>query len=186
MDVAAGWQVAVGASHVVEYIVASDIVSVPRTSRHCAGLLAWRDRLIPVIDFALLLKDGKAMHKEIPPAAIVAYQAAPAQPVRYGALVVLRVPREIWVSDDMAGSLADIPEAFSHFARACFLYEHRTVPILDPRQLFTRPLPSEAREAVASLVQPSGERTMPDVVLAHFPVLTFPALENKERDSRTE
>jgi chemotaxis signal transduction protein len=156
MDVAAGWRVAAGASQVVEYLLAPETIDVPRTPEHCAGLLIWRDRMIPVIDFAPLQTEPAATAPwmegaeragnersttvKAQRAVILAYQDAPAQPLRYGALLVTAAPAEFWVSDDMAGALAEMPAVFRHIARSCFVQHGQVIPILDAHQLFTRPL----------------------------------------------
>jgi chemotaxis signal transduction protein len=141
MDVGAGWRVAAGASHVVEYLLAPETIDVPRTPAHCAGLLIWRDHMIPVIDFAPLPAEQRGPALETRRAIILAYQEAPAQPLRFGALLVTAAPTEAWVSDDMAGQAAQVPVAFRQVARACFVQQDRVIPILDPRRLFSRPLP---------------------------------------------
>jgi chemotaxis signal transduction protein len=156
MDVTAGWRVAAGAPQVVEYLLAPETIDVPRTPKHCAGLLIWRDRMIPVIDFAPLqtepaattpwLEEADRVGNErsttvkAQRAVILAYQDAPAQPLRYGALLVTAAPTEFWVSDDMAGALAEMPAVFRHIARSCFVQQGQIIPILDAHQLFTRPL----------------------------------------------
>lgn len=141
MDVGAGWRVAAGASHVVEYLLAPETIGVPRTPAHCAGLLIWRDHMIPVIDFAPSPAGHRGAALETRRAIILAYQEAPAQPLRFGALLVTAAPTEAWVSDDMAGQAAQVPVAFRQVARACFVQQDRVIPILDPRRLFSRPLP---------------------------------------------
>ncbi len=156
MDVAAGWRVAAGASQVVEYLLAPETIDVPRTPKHCTGLLIWRDRMIPVIDFAPLQTEPAATTPwmegvdrvgneqsttvKAQRAVILAYQDAPAQPLRYGALLVTAAPTEFWVSDDMAGALTEMPAVFTHIARSCFVQQGQVIPILDAHQLFTRPL----------------------------------------------
>lgn len=145
MDVGAGWRVAAGGPHVVEYLLVADVLSVPGVPRHCAGLLIWRERLIPLLDLEpLLAPRGEALSPGRSRRAVVlAYQEAPGQPLSYGALLVGAAPDELWVSDDMAAALPHMPQAFRHIARACFAEDDRSVPILDVQQLFARPLPAD-------------------------------------------
>lgn len=143
MDVGAGERVAAGAPHVVEYLLATETVPVPRTPRHCRGLFFWRERMIPVIDLAPLIAEGATAATATRRAVVLAWQERPGEPLQYGALLVTAAPGETWVSDDMAGDLAAAPAAFRYLARAGFMDKERLVPILDVRRLFGRPLPAE-------------------------------------------
>jgi chemotaxis signal transduction protein len=154
MDVGAGQRVAAGVAHVVEYLLAPETIDVPRTPGYCAGLLIWRDHMIPVIDFASPPLARKTPLAGTRRAVILAYQEAPAQPLRFGALLVTATPTETWVSDDMAGQLEQMPAMFRQVARACFVQQDQTIPILDARQLFTRPL-SRLHAAHAELSEPA-------------------------------
>lgn len=139
MDTGDGQRVAAGARHVVEYLLAPETVTVPRLPAHCAGLLYWRERYIPIIDFAPLSGARADPRRR---AVVLAYQNAPGEPLRYGALLVSAPPVETWVSDDMAATLPESPAALRHVARACFRLDDRAVPILDTRRLFAEPLPA--------------------------------------------
>lgn len=142
MDVGDGVAVAAGTAHVVEYLLAADPMPVPRAPEHCAGLIVWRERLIPVIDLARLLTgrdNAPGPHRR---AVILAYQQAAGRPLQYGALFVTAAPTQTSVSDDMACALPDTQPALAHIARACFTHQDQAVAILDPRQLFDRPLPT--------------------------------------------
>lgn len=139
MDVGDGLTVAAGTTHVAEYLLAADPSPLPRTPAHCAGLMLWRDRLIPVIDLARLLTGRRGAQRR---AVVLAYQQAPGRPLEYGALYVAGAPVQTAVSDDMACALPDAQPALAQIARACFAFHERAVPIIDPGALFTRPLPA--------------------------------------------
>lgn len=143
MDVGAGQPAAAGAPHVVEYLLATETVPVPRTPRHCRGLLFWRGRMIPVIDLAPLIAEGTTAATATRRAVVLAWQERPGAPLQYGALLVTAAPGETWVSDDMAGDLAAAPATFRYFARAGFMKGDQLIPILDVRRLFGRALPAE-------------------------------------------
>ena len=143
LDVGAGQRAAAGAPHVVEFLLATETLPVPCTPRHCRGLLLWRGRMIPVVDLAPLLAAGATAATATRRAVVLAWQPQPGEPLEYGALLVTAAPGETWVNDDMAGDLADTPEAMRNFARAGFMNQDRLIPILDIRQLFGRPLPAE-------------------------------------------
>ena len=142
MDVGDGVAVAAGTAHVVEYLLAADPMPVPRAPEHCAGLIVWRDRLIPVIDLARLLTGRRSAPGPHRRAVILAYQQAAGRPLQYGALFVTAAPTQTSVSDDMACALPDTQPALAHIARACFTHQDQAVAIVDPRHLFDRPLPT--------------------------------------------
>jgi len=142
MDVGDGVAVAAGTAHVVEYLLAADPMPVPRAPEHCAGLIVWRERLIPVIDLARFLTGRDSAPGPHRRAVILAYQQAAGRPLQYGALFVAAAPTQTSVSDDMACALPDTQPALAHIARACFTHQDQAVAILDPRQLFDRPLPT--------------------------------------------
>lgn len=142
MDVGAGQRAAVGAAHVVEYLMASQAFPVPRMPRHCRGMLFWRKRMIPVIDLAALIADGATAATAMRRAVVLAWQERPHEPLQYGALLVTAAPGEIRVSDDMADDLAAVPEVFRSIARAAILHQGQVTPILDVRRLFGQALPA--------------------------------------------
>lgn len=165
MDVGDGVAVAAGTAHVVEYLLAADPMPVPRAPEHCAGLIVWRERLIPVIDLARLLTgrdNAPGPHRR---AVILAYQQAAGRPLQYGALFVTAAPTQTSVSDDMACALPDTQPALAHIARACFTHQDQAVAIVDPRQLFDRPLPT-ARVP---------EANVGSVIIDHVPRALAPA-----------
>lgn len=159
MDVGAGWHMAAGAPHVVEYVLAADAVRIPQLPVHCVGLLTWRDRLIPLLDLRPLLAEAATPVADARRAVVLAYQEAPGQPLQYGALLVMAAPTDTWVSDDMATPLPETPASVRHLARACFVRQDQAIPIIDARRLFARPLPAalaRAGGAVVAVVQSPG------------------------------
>jgi chemotaxis signal transduction protein len=177
MDIGGGMAVAAGPAHVVEYVLATDTLPVPRTPAHCAGLMVWRDRLIPVVDLARLLT-GRGRAPGAPPRAVVlAYQQAAGRPLQYGAMYVDGPPAQATVSDDMACTLPAALPALPHLARACFRHHDRAVAILDARQLFDRPLPAVAAPSadVAPVVE-SHEQS------ARAPVIELEILNERRPD----
>lgn len=164
LDLGAGRHVSAGNHHVIEYLLSPAIIPVPLVPAHCAGLMVWRERLIPVIDLAPVLHVGETAAPGRR-AVVLAYQEAPRQPLRHGALLVCAAPFEVWVSDDMACPLPETPEALEYIARSCFGYEGRAIPILDVARLFSRPLPwtaarqDDAQDAAVQPVAKTGSET---------------------------
>lgn len=162
LHVAGDRRVAAGAAHVVEYLLDPEPLPIPLTPRHCAGLMLWRDRIIPVIDLAPMF--GARRTTAARRAIILAYQEAPGRPLRHGGLLVEAAPVEIQVTDDMAGPLPELNAAFRSLVRACFLHQDRPVPVIDVLGLFARPLPD-----LATPVDPpdTGAVEMVEETLAH-------------------
>jgi hypothetical protein len=73
---------------------------------------------------------------------VLAYQEAPGEPLRYGALLVRAAPLEVFAADDMACPLPVDPEVFRYFACSCFALDDKAIPVLDTARLFARPMPA--------------------------------------------
>jgi chemotaxis signal transduction protein len=144
MDVGAGFRVAAGGHQVVEYLLSPETVNLPLTPAHCRGVMIWREQMIPVVDLAPLLPGGEARVHGWRRAVVLAYQPAPGEPLRYGALLVRAAPFEVFADDGMACPLPGEPEVFRHFACSCFAHDNKAIPILDTARLFARPLPQAA------------------------------------------
>ncbi len=142
MDVGGGFRVAAGAHQVVEYLLSPETVRLPLTPAHCRGVTIWREQMIPVVDLTPLLPGGVAQAGGWRRAVVLAYQEAPGEPLRHGALMVRAAPLEVFAADDMACPLPDDAEVFRYFACACFAHDDKAVPILDTARLFARPLPA--------------------------------------------
>ncbi|NIR59400.1 MAG: chemotaxis protein CheW [Gammaproteobacteria bacterium] len=146
MDAGAGWHVAAGAHRVVEYLLSPEIVRLPLTPAHCPGVLIWREKMVPVTDLAALLGGDEREAQARRHAVVLAYQMAPGQPLRYGAVLVDGAPYEVYVADDMACALPEGSEVVRHVACSCFTHDDRVIPILDVARLFDRPLPWAAAQ----------------------------------------
>jgi chemotaxis signal transduction protein len=140
LDVGGGYLVAAGATYVTEYLLAPEIIAVPRTPVHCPGVLLWREQLLPIVDLGKLLHANTASTAEWRHAVVLAWQDAPGKPLRHGALVVRAAPFEAFITDDMACALPPEAPVFGQFANSCFSHEEQPIPVLDIALLFGRPL----------------------------------------------
>ncbi|NIP45677.1 MAG: hypothetical protein GWO29_04430 [Gammaproteobacteria bacterium] len=70
--------------------------------------------------------------------AIAAYQRAPGEQLRHGALELSVMPKTVTVSDSMACALSDSSPALNELAIACFSYENLAVPVIDLARMFER------------------------------------------------
>lgn len=147
LDFGADLRAIVGSQHLAEYLRAPQVAEVPLAPAYARGVLVWRERLVPLLDFGLL--GGNDGDRTEPPCAIVlAYREAPESPLQYGALVLAAAPREIGVRDDMACDLLAEPAFWGALAASCITYENRPTPVLRVRNLFTQALPDASRKAI--------------------------------------
>lgn len=167
LEVASGTRLAAGAPFVVEYLLESETIPVPRTPRHCPGVMLWRERMIPVVDLLPVLSGSRPPSGDWSRSVVLAWQKAPGAPLQYGALRVCAPPLEVFTADDMACSLPDDLPLMRHLARSCFRYESSAIPVLDVARLFGAPLPEDLREAAARAQEatPDGNSDQDDAAI---------------------
>lgn len=122
---------AVAQHEMIEYLTQARCQRVPLANAHCEDLAVWRDRLVPVLDFARLVTGGKGAARHA--LSIVAYQPRAQQPLEYLGIWTDTAPSKITVSDDQACELPPAwrDERLQKLALSCFSHEERTVPILN-------------------------------------------------------
>jgi chemotaxis signal transduction protein len=133
-------RLAAGAYNVVEYLLSPATMNLPRTPVHCPGVMLWRERMIPVVDLAPVLAGRGGPAGGWSRAVVLAWQDAPGEALKHGALIVRAAPVEVFVADDMACPLPEQPAALRHFANSCFGHHDEAIAVLDVVRLFARPL----------------------------------------------
>ncbi|MDH5633872.1 MAG: chemotaxis protein CheW [Gammaproteobacteria bacterium] len=130
---------AVGGNSMVEFLVSADIniMPVPMAPVYSPGVILWRDRIIPVIDLASVLNPAATSLVDMAGVMVLAYQAAPGEPIQNGAVVLRAAPANIMVSSDMACPVPNTPVAWKSLAMACVKDGERVVPILNVRHVFS-------------------------------------------------
>lgn len=153
LDVGSGQQVAVGRQQLVEFVRAVEVLHVPLAREYCAGVIVWREQLVPVVELPVLLggAPGVAGRASV---GVLAYQDGPGEPLRYGALPLATEPREAWVNDEMACALPREAASWRAITLSCFNYAGRAVPILHLRRLFNEPLRCAAVRAAVPAAAP--------------------------------
>lgn len=132
--------VAFAAHTTIALIDSPAVVPVPGAPYYCVGLIEWQQRQLPLIDLHTLLRaypDG-----EPPPtghALVLAYQAAPGQPLEYGAVCARSLVQMIEVADSQACELPADSDLWPWIAISCFEHEGRPVPVIDTARLFGEP-----------------------------------------------
>jgi len=130
---------AVGLHELVEVLSRPRRYHVPLTTPRCHQVLAWRDQILPVVNLGVAREsssDEPATGSAV--TAIAAYQRAPGEQLRHGALELSVMPKTVTVSDSMACALSDSSPALNELAIACFSYENLAVPVIDLARVFER------------------------------------------------
>jgi chemotaxis signal transduction protein len=131
LQAAGDMTLAVAQHEMIEYLTDARSQRVPLANAHCEHLAVWRDRLVPVLDFARLFAGSKGASQRS--MSVVAYQPSARQPLEYLGIWTDTAPSRITVSDDQACELPPAwrDERLQELALSCFAHEERTVPILN-------------------------------------------------------
>ncbi len=121
---------AVNEVEMVEYIPVISAYLVPATPDYCHYVTAWREYLVPVINFSLLF--GNRTKQEVNQVGIFAYQKSDNEPLNYIAIQIQETPEHIMVNDSW---FCDLPSRYvaekKRLAHSCFTYQNTSVPILN-------------------------------------------------------
>lgn len=124
----------------MEVVERPTVVEVPGAPYYALGMLRWQDRWIPVIDLCTLLEAYQKL--SAPPRRhllVVAYQRAPRQPLEYGAIVTVSLPRTVRVHDSQACGLPQHSDLWPLIADSCFSENGQVaVPIVNTARLFAQ------------------------------------------------
>ncbi len=130
---------AVGLHELLEVLSRPKLYHVPMASARCHQVLAWRDEILPVVDFGA---DPTSEPDDAAPGgavtAIAVYQTVPGEPLRHGALQLNVMPKAITVADNMACALPESHPSLSELAISCFFYENLAIPVIDLMRVFER------------------------------------------------
>ena len=124
--------VAVGDHEIVEYIQPQRCYSVPETPHYCNRVIAWQNRLVPVMDLALLTGIG-SLQQELSFVCLLCYQLAPREALQYLALRINRTPQKVAVDDSQVCELADddISPLLNSVTLCGFTHMQQAIAILD-------------------------------------------------------
>ena len=149
--------VAVSDHEIVECVHPERYYKVPGTPDYCSGVLAWQDKLVPVMDLAAALDGIPKTLLDTAFVCLLSYQLAPKQPLQYLALRINNTPQKILVDDEQ---VCEMPaEGFSALLKSvslcAFSHQQLPVPILDIARLCS----GEFRE----LAQANRDSLVPDL-----------------------
>jgi chemotaxis signal transduction protein len=130
-----GAKFALSAGVTLEVIERPEAIRVPGSAPHVLGLLAWRERRIPLIDpdgaLGVPCKTTPARY-----ALVIAFEETPGVQVEHGALALEQLPQFVTVSDTQA---CDAPLRWREQALACFILGGEAIPVLGA-EIFRRRL----------------------------------------------
>jgi chemotaxis signal transduction protein len=140
--------VAVGDHEIVEYIQPQRSYAVPETPPYCNRVIVWQDKLLPVIDMALLT-GVRELQQEVSYACLLRYQLAPRAALQYLALRINRTPQKVVVDDSQVCEFADdeVSPLLKVVTLCCFTHMQRAVPILDLAKLCSGEFRDLARDS---------------------------------------
>lgn len=124
----------------IELVENPSVIEVPGAASYGLGLMSWQNGWLPVIDLAWLLHGRPSSEQHAPApryALVLAYQAAPRQPVAHGAIALELLPQFAAVSDTQLCPWPDAHPCWPQLGLSCFAHEGQAVPILDTSRLFT-------------------------------------------------
>ncbi len=139
----------------LELIESPELTALPSGKDFVYGLLHWQDKLVPVIDLALLLKEraiktttetnqptqlsnelsSELSNKKVAFVMVTAYHTA--EGIAHIAVKLDEPPVSVLVNNNMACDLVtDSDINWADYAISCFSYQNNPVPILQPEWLF--------------------------------------------------
>lgn len=139
IDPGTPFALALGRHEIIEVIEEITPWALPVGPACCDRVIAWRDRLLPLANLALLDSDTRSdAHSSRAQAVIVvAYQRGPEEPVEYGAIELRAMPTAIKVSDDEEAPLPRLLSSrWRNLTIACFLHGPTAVLVPDLARLF--------------------------------------------------
>ena len=143
-----GLLAAVGHRELQHIVHSPKTFTVPLCPSYCDEVFLWNDLLLPVIDLASWLSDGRQVCRNAL-VGIVAYQIHVPHTARYAALKLDSVPKRLRVYDNQACTLPEEIPAWHEIAVSCFTYQdHGPIPILDLASVFAARSKALLRQAV--------------------------------------
>ena len=126
---------AVAMHELVEVLSRPRRFHVPLANATCHEVIVWRDEILPVVDYRVT-EETAARAAAAPVTAVAAYQLAPGQRLRHGALELSAMPKTIEVNDDMSCPPPGDGGPLGELALACFSYQNLPVPVVDLARMF--------------------------------------------------
>ena len=129
--------VAVSDHEIVECVQPEQFYRIPGTPDYCCNVLAWQDKLVPVMDMAAALRDEQKTQSKPLLVCLLSYQLAPKQPLQYLALRINQTPQKIQVDDDQVCELptGGFSQLLASVSFCCFSHQQLPVAILDIAKL---------------------------------------------------
>ena len=132
LDFGAGLRAAIGDRELFHILYRPDSYPVPRAADHCARVISWEGRLLPLWDLKRGL-GGVASETDL--VAVVGYRDGEGG-TAFGALRVNTPPQRIKADDADACGLPEDGAGWRELSRSCFTRDGQPVPVLDLASMF--------------------------------------------------
>jgi len=140
LTASANCTLAIGRHEMIEVLSRPRPFSVPTAPDHCRQLIVWRGQLLPLMRLSLLMSSMDDIEDQPIFVAVVAYQEAAGEALKYGALALSNVPETIEVKAGPASDPSPMnPAVRNRLLLSCFQHEGSSVLVLDLCKLFTEP-----------------------------------------------
>ena len=136
LDFGLNHKAAVGARELLHLIDVPVTFKVPCTPSYCHRVVAWQQRLLPVMDITSRL-GGTVQDAQF--IAVIGYQKKRGEYPQFGALMLMSPPFQVAVGDAQACSLPEQTRGWEDLAISCFDYNGDAVPVLNLNKLFNTP-----------------------------------------------
>lgn len=164
INIGSGLEAFVGGKAMVEFVLANDVslIPVPKVPHFAPGVMVWRNQIIPVLDLAMAAQP-QLDHEPMTGVMILAYQAAPGQPLQYGGLALRKSPQGVTVTSDM-GAQAPIDTApWTPVSLGWLNTGDAVLPILNMSQIFLGAAQKMMQQTVVAAVTDVEARSKADV-----------------------
>lgn len=134
LDFGDGIRAAIGERELFHLLYAPAAHALPRAPAHCARVIQWEGRILPLWDLNRCL-DRDAAPAATSLVAIVGYRDADGR-TQFGGLSISAPPQRITADDAEACSLPEDRPAWQALTKSCFAKAAAPVPVLDLPAMF--------------------------------------------------
>ncbi len=138
LDFGNNQQAAVGHHEMWQIILSPTLFNIPSTPTYCNNVMVFQGHILPVVNIPNLLGKESTSMVDRNVVGITVFQDNPANPIRYGCLLLANMPQNIYVSDDSACKLPDDKRYWEYLAISCFSYNDVVIPVINFASLFSK------------------------------------------------
>ncbi|MFW2374448.1 MAG: hypothetical protein ACN4GM_15080 [Gammaproteobacteria bacterium] len=149
MEASGGHKFAIAEYEMIEYVITPELISIPLTPNYCSSIMLWSERMIPVVNFGLLLGNQDSVTHSV---SVLAYQDMPGEDLKYLGISQQQAPVKITVCDDQACALTEYNQDFwQALSASCFKHDDEVIPIINLAILGSPEFSQKAKEFSAGI-----------------------------------